>query len=297
MNHCIAIIGTGAVGTTTAYSLIMHNLCSEILLIDSDQKKCKGEQLDLADTLGFSAATKVTLATYEDARNAKIIIITAGAPQKPGQSRSQLITTNKSIITDIIDKLSPISTDSIVIIVTNPVDALTTLVQQLTNLPHTHIIGSSTWLDTQRLRRLTAEKLDVAPESLPLYVVGEHGPAQYITWNNISLAGTPLDYWNITEQSKQELGAETIDTVNQIICAKGATFFGVAACITDLCKAIIFNEKRIIPVSTYSSAYHVCMGLPAIIGANGVEQLIPLNPTPEEEAILIQAQKNIQKLL
>lgn len=292
MSKNIAIIGTGNVGTTTAYTLILQNLVQKLILVDINQTKCKGELLDLSDTLAFSSCAHIQMGSLEDARKADIIIITAGIAQKPRQSRRDLVATNKKIVSDIIKNLNPLSPETCIIVVTNPVDVLTTVAINLTTLPKHQIMGSSTWLDTQRLRRIVGNKIGIAPESLDLFVIGEHGDAQYVSWRN-----APSIAEKFSEKEKADIEYSTRNTVQEIICAKGVTCYGVAACVADVCRAIIFDEKRIIPVSTYVHGYDVCFGTPALIGRNGVEKIIDFKPNAVEQEVLANAARIVKEML
>lgn len=286
MKHTtVAIIGVGRVGATIAYTLLLKNIVSEILLIDLDKKTCDGEARDLSDALAFSKTTAVKQSSYAQARNADIIIIAAGKAQCPGQSRSELLDCNKHIITDIMNQLQPINSSALIIVVTNPVDIITRLAQLQSNLPLSQVFGSATWLDSQRLRRYLSQRLQIAPTAIDAVVLGEHGDAQFIPWTHAHVAGNPLKDYGLSTPELEAIAQNTRDEAYVIIEAKKATYYGVAACVVDICEAIIFNQHRVIPVSTYLPEYDVCISIPAVIGENGVEKHLPLNLTKEEQEL------------
>lgn len=290
----IAIIGSGAVGSTTAYAILWKNIAAEIILIDIDEKRCKGEILDLADTLPFCGASKIRQGTTKDAQHAHIIIIAAGARQKPGQPRAELITTNKNIIESIAHDLKDINKDAIIIMVTNPVDTLTLLAQKLLHLPQNQIFGSGTSLDSQRLRGLLCKKLSIAEQSINAYILGEHGDTQFPAWSSLYITGIPiLNFPQITKEGLHNMAEETKNRAYEIIECKGATYFGIAACVADMCEAIIFDQKRIIPISSYNNNFDVCLSMPSVIGSKGIEQTLPIHLTTEEQALLKQSAEKL----
>lgn len=287
MKHSkIAIIGAGAVGTTTAFALMQRNTVAEIILVDIDTQRCHGEILDLADALPFCESSQVRAGTTADAQNADIIIIAAGARQEPNQKRTELIAHNKKTIELIAQHIYPVQKNAIIIIVTNPVDALTWYAQKLFDLPRNQIFGSGTFLDTQRLRGLLAEKLNVAQQAIHAYILGEHGDTQFPVWSSAHIDGSPIDaFAQLNEKTKNELAQQTRNRAYEIIQCKGATFFGIAACVAQLCEMIVFNQKDIAPVSTFIEDAGICLSMPAVIGAQGIEKIIdvPLNEHEQKQ--------------
>jgi len=283
----IAIIGTGRVGATTAYALLLHNCASELLLVDIDKKKCKGELLDLSDALSFSTSSQIQQATYKQAAQADIIIVTAGVAQKPGQSRTELTQKNKEIITSIFNELQPINPDAVIIMVTNPVDLMTYYAQKIITLPKDHVIGTGTFLDSQRLCGALSSKLDIAEQSINAYILGEHGDTQFPAWSSAQAGGVPvLTFENITQKTLDELAQQARDKAYDIINHKGATYYGIAACVASLCESILFNQKRIFPVSCYIHTYDVCLSMPTSIGRAGIERILPIPLTKKEQMLL-----------
>ena len=291
----IAIIGTGSVGATTAYACLMHNLAAELWLVDINQKGCRGQVLDLNDALSLSATAAVKQIALNEARHADIIIIAAGKAQKPGQSRQELLQENKEIIASIMSELQPINPQACIIMVTNPVDTLTWHAQQLSGLPKEQVFGSGTLLDASRLRNLISQRIGVAEQSIHLYVVGEHGDSQVAAFATASVGGVPLKEL-LDAHTLAQLAQEAKEKVYDIIACKGCTCYGVASCIAAVCESIIFNQKRVIPVSCYIKEYDLCMSMPAVIGAQGIEQILSIPLSPQEKALLAQSVKQLQQM-
>lgn len=293
----IAIIGAGSVGATTAYALMLTNTNAEILLVDIDQARCTGETLDLSDALAFCTTHSIRMGTPQEAGQADIIIIAAGQKQMPGQPRTELLATNKKVISQVIKSAEPIKKDAIIIMVTNPVDILTHLAQELSHLPTNQIFGSGTYLDTQRLRGLLAEKLHLARESIDVYVIGEHGDSQVCAWSSAHINGTPLQQFpGIQHIDLHNLAQKTREYAYKIIECKGSTYYGIATCVAYICNNILYDKKEIIPVSWYHKEYDACFSLPAVVGRNGIEKIIPINLDTVEQQQLQQSITTLKKL-
>jgi L-lactate dehydrogenase len=288
----IAIIGTGSVGSTTAYACLMSNFAAEIMLVDINELDCKGEVLDLSDALFFNKTSKISQATLKQVGQADIIIVTAGKAQKKGQPRSELLQINQQIIKQIIEEMHPINPHAILIIVTNPVDTLTLYAQQITKLPKKQVFGSGTLLDSLRLRNLIAEKIGIAEQSIHAYVLGEHGDSQVAALSSATIAGSPLT--NFIEKSElNAIAKKAQQKVYEIIQYKNFTCYGIASCLAATCENIIFNQKRIIPVSCYIQEYDICMSMPAIIVAQGIKSVLRVPLDSQESKKL---QDSISKL-
>ena len=294
MRHTkIAIIGAGAVGSTTAFALILKNIAAEIILVDINKERCKGEMLDLSDALAFSGTSKIRSSSIEDVKDADIIIITAGIAQKPGETRVDLIKTNKKIVTSIIRDLKPIAQHSIIIVVTNPVDAMTFFALKESGLEPSRVFGTGTILDTQRIRGLLSRKLNIAEQSIHAYILGEHGDSQFPAWSSARIAGVPIENFpGITKKDLDAFAIEARQKAYEIIKCKGSTFFGIAACTTAICENIVLDQKRIAPLSVFIEKFGLCLGMPATMGCEGIEQIIetPLNKK-EEEQLKLSAEK------
>jgi len=278
MKHAtIAIIGAGSVGSTTAYALLLSDVGGEVILVDIDEERCKGEVLDLSDALPFCDASKVRTGTPRDASKADIIVITAGTPQVPDQPRTALVEQNAKIINTIIDGLKPINPNAIIIVVSNPVDIMTMCAQKRSGLPRQQVFGSGTFLDSQRLRGSIARIIGFAEQSIHAYILGEHGNSQFPAWSCAHAGGIPLtQFKQLTPEVLERVAQETREKAFEIIRCKHATFYGIAACVANICEAIIFDQKRILPLSTYVETFDVALSMPVVLGERGIEQQLEL---------------------
>ncbi|MFC1845647.1 hypothetical protein ACFLX2_00805 [Candidatus Dependentiae bacterium] len=204
----------------------------------------------------------------------------------------------KKIVTSIIGDLKPLKKDAIVIIVTNPVDAMTFYAQKASELPHRQVFGTGTFLDSQRLRGLISEKLNIAEQSIHAYVLGEHGDSQFPAWSTARIAGLPLlEFRGITEADLDSFAAKARQKVYEIINCKGATFFGIAACVSAICENILFNQKRIAPVSVFAKEFGVYLSMPAVLGSSGIEQIIPVALNEKEKRQMKESADKIKKTI
>lgn len=299
MKHTkVTVIGAGAVGSTTAYALILRNIVAEIVLIDIDKNRCKGEAFDLADALPLFETSKISCSYQTNGQPSDIVIITAGAPQMPGQSRIQLMETNGKIVTAIIEDLKPINKSTIIIVVTNPVDIMTLYVQKISGLPQNQVFGTGTFLDSQRMKGLLSKKLNIAEQSIHAHILGEHGDSQFPVWSRAQIAGVPiLDFDQLTQKDLDTIALETKQRAYEIIKYKGSTFFGIAACVSTICESIIFDKKCVIPVSTFIKEFGLCLSMPAIIGCKGIESIISVPFSKKEKNQMEQSAQKIQNAI
>ncbi len=293
----ISIIGAGAVGSTVAYALMLKNVAAEIRLIDIDEIRSRGEILDLSDALSFCGPSQIQKGTSQDASNSDIIVVAAGKRQKPGEDRVKLLAINKEIIKSIFDDIKPINKNSIVIMVTNPVDAITYFAQQFSDLPKTQVFGSGTFLDTQRLRGQLSKRLHIAEQSIHAYILGEHGDSQFAAWSCARIAGIPLDKFGLTEQDLSVIAKETRNKAYEIIAYKGSTYYGIATCVAAICRTIIFNQNRVTPLSCYTQEFDICLSLPVILGREGIRKILKLPLNEIEQKQLAQSAESIKKIL
>lgn len=287
----IAIIGVGAVGATTAYALTLKNLASEILLIDANDEKEKGEVMDMTDCLSMVETGHIISADYRDAKTADIIVITAGCAQKPGETRLDLINKNASILSCIFGEIGELRPSTIILVVANPVDILTMLAQELSGLPHSQVFGSGTTLDTARLKSHIAHEYGVSPQSVHGFVLGEHGDTEFVAWSSVTIGGVPITKLPKFNKKRAEQIAEDVKKkAYEIIQRKGATFYGIGLVIADILESVIFDQKRILPVTArldkWNSVSNVCLGAPAIVGRSGIERHWPLPLSSSEKRAL-----------
>jgi L-lactate dehydrogenase len=297
----IAVIGAGNVGSTLAYTLMLKNLASQIMLIDISTKKEKGEVLDISDALCFVETSCVKSGDFKDAAAADIIVLTAGLGQKTGETRLALAQKNKAIAKSIFKKIGTIKKSAVVIVVANPVDVITYTVQQATKLPHRQIFGSGTSLETARLRTTLSHYLKVYSQNIDGYVLGEHGDSGFVAWSSVSIGGAPVGKFIKSAKELNALEKKVKNEVYEIINRKGATYFGIAMVVTDIIEAVIFNQRKVMPVSTRLTGWNgvagVCLGVPAVIGRSGVEKIWPLKLPPEEKKKFQDSAKKIKSYL
>lgn len=299
MKHSkIAIIGAGFVGSTTAYALLLKSIAAEIILVDVNEVRCRGEILDLSDALSFDGTSKIRLGNAQDAAQADIIVIAAGKPQEPNEDRRKLLQANKPTFDAIFTTIKPINPQAIIIIVTNPLDLMTYYAQSLAGLPRNQIFGSGTFLDTLRLHSIIAEKTGVASSSVDAYILGEHGDSQFAAWSSAQIAGIPIaDYPDIQPKDLDAMAESVKNKAYEIIACKGSTYFGIATSVARMCEAIIFDQKLVMPLSVYNEKYDMCISLPAILGENGIEKILPIPLDNDEQKKLIDSAQQLRKLL
>ncbi|KAI8612375.1 lactate dehydrogenase B [Chytriomyces sp. MP71] len=279
----IAIIGAGSVGATIAYACVLHKVCSEMLLVDVVAEAARGQVLDLSDA-AFLSSVVVREASFAEAGNADVIVITAGAKQRPDESRQSLIDRNQHIMESVLSRMQPIQPNAILLIVANPVDILTVIAQRLSGLPKKQVFGSGTFLDSARLRLRLSQLLNVSETSVHTYVLGEHGDSQFVAWSTASVAGLPLlSFPAIQALDRDALEKEISRKAYEIIKLKGATYFGIGACVASICQCIFLNSRHVRPVSVWVDKYGVCLALPSVIGSRGIEQVMDVSLNESEQ--------------
>ncbi|WP_039658048.1 L-lactate dehydrogenase [Clostridium tyrobutyricum] len=285
----ISIIGAGFVGSTTAFSIMSSGLASEIVIVDVNKDKAEGEAMDLAHGVSFVKPVDIKSGDYKDTEESNIVIITAGSGQKPAESRLDLINRNYSIFKSIVPEVVKYSPKSILLVVSNPVDILTYITYKLSGFPPERIIGSGTVLDTSRLRYMISENFNIDARNIHSYIIGEHGDSEIATWSSTSIAGIPLEqYCNLMDAScDSDYQDRIINNVRnaayEVIERKGSTYFAVALAVRRIVEALSRDENSIMTVSAlFSGEYdidNVYMGLPAVIGSEGIQKTlrVPLN--------------------
>lgn len=300
----MVVIGTGMVGATFAYTAVMKGLISELVLIDVDHQRAEGEAMDLNHCLPFASPMKIYAGDYSDCVGAHIIVITAGAPQKPGQTRLELAQTNTKIMQDIIQRVIHYNSDTILLVATNPVDVLTHAAIEFSGFSPRRVIGSGTVLDTARLRYLIAEQMGLDPRSVHAYVIGEHGDSELVVWSSANIAGMRLqDFCPVCRSYYNGPVLETIfenvkNAAYEIIKRKKATYYGIAMGLHRIVESILLDQGSVWTVSTLINDYYgidgVCLGLPAVIDSTGISKILRI-PLSEEEAQLLAASAAIVK--
>jgi L-lactate dehydrogenase len=305
-----AVIGSGAVGATTAFALASSGLVSEIALIDANRGKAEGDALDISHGASFLSPVKITAGGYEETRDADIVIITAGASQKPDETRMDLLKRNAAVFRGITDELvKNVNDGAIIIVVTNPVDVLTYLTIKRTGFDSRRIIGSGTVLDTSRLKFLISRQVGVDARNVHTYVIGEHGDTESVAWSLTTIAGLPFgDYCALCggcEQGERacrdRLFNETKNAAYEIINKKGATFYAVALAVKRIVEAIIGDENSILTVSSLFGGQYgisgVCASVPTIVNKNGADRILEAPLSGGEAAALRRSADTLLELI
>lgn len=300
----VAIIGTGSVGAAVATAIKNTGLVHEMVLFDRDGVRSRAAAADLGHAAAFSFDVKITAASnYREIRGSEIVVIAAGANQKPGQTRTDLLNANAEVIADIVPRVMA-NTDPKkvkIIVVTNPLDVMVMLARELSGLPANRVIGTGTMLDSARLRTILARHLDVSPMSINAYVLGEHGDSSVVNWESATIGAIPLN--DFCRTMKLPLSAAARKTIEhrvhnaayEIIQGRGATWDGIAAAVNDLLRCIINDEKRILTVSSYNAKTNLAMSMPAIVGADGVIRVLNPRLSSTESAALRESGRIIKK--
>ena len=288
----VAIVGAGAVGSTFAFGLLLSGLAAEILLVDANAQRAEGEAMDLMHAVPFAKTARVWSGPLEECRGAAITVIAAGAAQKPGESRLDLVRKNAAIFGQIVPAVARANPDGIIVVATNPVDVLSYLTYRISGLPPERVIGSGTILDTSRFRMLLAEHYGVDPRSVHAYIAGEHGDSEVPVWSSANIAGMPLaDFGRANgighdQGSLQQIFESTRDAAYQIIELKGATSFAVAAGLVRIVEAILRDQSTVLSVSSLICDYYgiddVYLSVPTVLGRRGVERTLRLAMSAEE---------------
>ena len=303
----VAIIGCGFVGSSSAFALMQSGLFSEMVLIDADVNRAEGEALDISHGLPFAKPMKIYAGSYEDIADAAIVIVTAGAGQKPGETRLDLVKKNVEIFKSIIPEIAKQDFNGIILIVANPVDILTYVAAKLSKLPQGRVFGSGTVLDSARLKYLLGEHLDVDNRSVHAFIIGEHGDSEMAAWSSANVSGIPLnDFCEMRgyfkhEESMKKILEEVKNSAYEIIEKKHATYYGIAMSVRRICEAIIRDEKSILPVSSIQKGEYgienVALSIPAIVGREGVEKVVPIKLSDIEKEELIKSANTLKNVL
>jgi len=303
----IAVVGCGFVGSASAFALMQSGLFSEIVLLDADKQKAEGEAMDISHGIPFSRHMKVYAGDYDDIADASIIVVTAGAGQKPGETRLDLVHKNVSIFKSIIPEIAKRNFQGILLIVANPVDILTQVALKLSGFPENRVIGSGTVLDTARLKYELGEHLQVDSRSVHAFIIGEHGDSEIAAWSSANISGIELDRFCEMrghfehEKSMKAIAERVRNSAYEIIERKHATYYGVAMAVKRICEVIMRDEKSILPVSSVMHGEHgvdgVVLSMPAIVGKNGLETRVPIILNEDETQRLQESAKVLKNIL
>ena len=296
MNNKVVLIGCGNVGMAYAYALVNQKVyIDKLVLIDINKEKAIGEAMDLNHCQAYSPSKiEISVGDYDDCKNAKIVVIAAGANSKPGETRMDLIYKNSKIFKDIVSQVMASGFDGIFVVATNPLDVMTSLTLKYSGLPKNRVIGSGTTLDTSRLRYILSQKVDVSPKNIEAYVIGEHGDSEFIPWSNVNIAYKKISDI-LSPEELEDIENEVRNSAYEIINRKGATAYGIGMCLVKITSAILENKNSILPVSSWDRENEICISTPAIVGSRGVKGkiFIPLND--EETSKLVNSIKVIKE--
>lgn len=304
----VVVIGAGAVGTTYIYSLLHSGVADEIALIDIDKERVLGEVMDLSHGLPFISPVTIEAGDYADCQDAKLIVITAGTKQKPGESRLDLIQRNAQLVGAIADEIGRHGNDdAVVVVVTNPVDVLTYVVTKRLNRPRGRVIGSGTVLDSARFRYRLSQLCEVDVRNVHAYILGEHGDTEFAAWSMAHIGGVPLDTYcrgcrgcDFTAE-RARIEREVRETAYHIIDYKGATYFGIGLSLARISEAILRDEHSVLTVSALLEGEYglsdVCLSVPRVVGHRGVESTIVAPLAPDEQTRLEQSAAAIKEAL
>ena len=302
-----AVIGCGFVGSTIAYALMQKGTFSELVLLDANHAKAEGEAMDISHGLPFAHAMDIREGDYEDIADASVVIITAGANQKPGETRLDLVQKNAAIMRSIIREVKRVKCEGILLIVSNPVDILTQVALEESGFPKERVIGSGTVLDTARLKYLVSEKLKVDSRNVHAFIVGEHGDSELAVWSCANIYGIGLEDfarmrgYRDFEKEKDELYHAVRDSAYEIIERKGATYYGIGMAAARIAESIVRDSHTVAPVSVSLNGEYgisgLCLSIPAVIGRDGAEQILEINFSEEENGKLRESAEELKSVL
>ncbi len=293
----VSVVGVGDVGATVAYTLQISGLATEIVLIDVDQSRAQGQAMDMNHGLFFTPPVRIRAGGYSDSAGSRLIIVTAGARQKPGETRLELTRRNAAIGRSVLQGLDPHIGDAHVLMITNPVDILTYVALKVSGLPARRVFGSGTVLDSSRVRYELSLRCGVDPRNVHAYVVGEHGDSEVFLWSQVHIAGTPLDAFcrgcerSCASPDRAEVEKAVRESAYHVIEKKGFTNYAVSLAVLRIAGALLRNERSVLTVSTMLSGEYgldgVCLSVPCLVGSHGVERIIATDLSGEERAGLV----------
>jgi L-lactate dehydrogenase len=298
----VCIIGSGLVGSTYAYTLLTHGISDEICLIDINRDKAEGDAMDLNHSMPFATKAEIWAGDMEDVRDADIIVICAGAAQKPNESRLELLKRNASIVGSIAEEAGSLAPSAVYLVATNPVDVMAYVAMTRSGCHPSHVIGSGTTIDTARLRFLIGKTLDIDPRSIHAFVMGEHGDSEMIAWSRATIAGSPLEHYkNLSPHIRKNILEDVRMAAYHIIEKKGATYFAIAAALSRITEAILKDQRTVYSVSAYLEGeygiFDTYLGVPAVIGREGVLSILEMPLSPKEAQSLHASEKVVRNAI
>ncbi len=303
----VAIVGSGNVGATTGYALLLNGTAAEIVLIDVNRDRAEGEAMDLNHAMPFATTARVWAGDYADCVQADIVIITAGTNQRSGETRLDLLKRNAGIFQQIVPRVVEQTREAILIIATNPVDVLTYVTWKASGLPAARVLGSGTILDTARFRYLLSQQFGVDPRSVHGFIIGEHGDSQVATWSLTNIAGMRLEEFcrlngcALDQETRDAIALNTRRAAYEIIRRKGATYYAVASGLTRIIDAIVRNENSVLSVSSRVQGMYdlpeACLSLPSVVNRSGIERVLQLPLSESERGALLNSARVIREAI
>lgn len=303
--HKVILVGDGAVGSTFAFSMVQQGIAQDLGIIDILKDHTEGDAIDLADATPWTAPKHVYSADYADCKDADIVVITAGAAQKPGESRLDLVNKNLKILSSVVEPVVESGFNGIFVVVANPVDILTHATWKMSGFPKDRVIGSGTSLDTGRLQKVIGEMEKVDPRSVNAYMLGEHGDTEFPAWSYNNVGGVKVVDWvkahGMDESKLEDIHQEVKNMAYDIINKKGATFYGIGTASAFIVKAILNNEHRVLPLSVPMNGQYglhdIHIGTPAVIGRKGLEQIIEMPLSDHEQELMTASADQLKKVM
>ena len=300
LGNKIVLVGSGAVGSSYAYALLNQGLCDDLVIVDLDGEKAKGDIMDLNHGIAYAPTPmNIRYGSYKDCKDAALVVICAGAAQKPGETRLELVNKNVKIFKSIVESIMDSGFNGIFLVATNPVDILAYATWKFSGLPKERVIGSGTILDSARFRYLVGKEFDTAPLSVHGYIIGEHGDSQFPVWSSVNIAGTQVAK-RLSEERKEAIAVEVRDAAYEIIKAKGATYYGIAMGLIRITKAILRNEHVVLPVGALVEGeyghHDVFIGIPSVITRYGVKKIVELSLTEDEKEKLTKSVQTLKEI-
>ena len=300
----VVLVGDGAVGSSYAFAMAQQGIAEEFAIVDIIKERTEGDAMDLEDATAFTAPKNIYSADYDTCKDADLVVITAGAPQKPGETRLQLVDKNLKIIKSVVEPIVKSGFDGIFLVAANPVDILTYAVQKLSGFPKNKVIGSGTSLDSARLRVALGKKLDVDPRDVIANIMGEHGDSEFAAYSSATVGGKPLldiaKDEGISEDELLKIEDDVRNKAYEIINRKGATFYGVATALMRISKAILRDENSVLPIGAPMNGEYglndLYIGTPAVVNASGVAKVIEVPLNDREKKAMADSAKQLEEV-
>ncbi|SJZ90544.1 L-lactate dehydrogenase [Fructilactobacillus lindneri DSM 20690 = JCM 11027] len=299
----VVLVGDGAVGSSYAFAMTQQGIGEEFVIVDINKDRTEGDALDLEDATPYTFPKNIYSGDYPDCKDADLVVITAGTPQKPGETRLDLVNRNLKILSSIVKPVVDSGFNGIFLVAANPVDILTYATQKLSGFPKEKVIGSGTSLDTGRFRVGVAKKLGLDPASVDAYILGEHGDSEFADIDEASIGNVPLVKFaadrGVSKDDLLKIEDETRNKAYQIINLKGATFYGVGTALMRISRAILRNENAVLPVGAPMDGQYglndIYIGTPAVINAQGIADVIEIPLSDDEKAKMAASAKTLQE--